>query len=313
MQAAPLYPKPSAFLELGKPRLTVLVVLSTMSSYALAPYPGLSFNTLAWLTMGTALCSISANAFNQSMEPMLDCQMARTRSRPIPRGAIRPEYAWLFATLTGIAGTSMSFLVNPTVGWLGLGNIVLYMGIYTPLKRISIVNTWVGSLVGAIPPLMGWAACSGGDLLSHPGGLITAAMLFAWQFPHFNAFSTMVKDDYKKCGYQMMAWKNPALNARVSLRYALAFLPLSYAYISTGLVGPWYAVPATGTNMFLIARAWKFYRNRNYQNARSLFFASLLHLPLLFTLTLACHMIKVWNDSDSKNPVLGSEEDTLKY
>ncbi|WBW73885.1 protoheme IX farnesyltransferase [Schizosaccharomyces osmophilus] len=308
IQSAPRFPKPSALLELGKPRLTILVVLTTMSSYALAPYPGLSFGTLVWLTMGTALCSVSANAFNQCMEPTLDCQMARTRGRPIPRGAVRPEYGWLFASTTGILGSSMSFLVNPTVGWLGLANIVLYMGVYTPLKRISILNTWVGSIVGALPPLMGWAACSGGDL-SHAGAFFTAAILFAWQFPHFNAFSTMVADDYKRCGYQMASWKRPALNARVALRYSLLFLPLSYGFVWSGIVNPSYMVGASAANLYLIAKAWQFYRNPYKTNARSLFFASLLHLPLIFILTLGSHMFKVWKDSERIEPDNSSSGD----
>ncbi|EEB08045.1 protoheme I Xfarnesyltransferase [Schizosaccharomyces japonicus yFS275] len=295
-QNAPAVPKLSTLIELGKPRLTALVVLTAMSAYALAPFPGLSLSHLLLLAGGTTLCSLSANSYNQCMEPLLDYQMARTHNRPIPRGAVRPEHGWLFATGAGMLGTIMNYSVNSTVAWLGVLNIAIYMGLYTPLKRVSILNTWVGSIVGAVPPLMGWAACSNGDLFTHPSGILTAAIMYAWQFPHFNSLSAMVREDYKTCGYRMMSWTNPPLNARVALRYTVLCLPLSLAYISCGIVDPWYAIAAIWVNIVFTRKAWTFYRNPSNPNARKLFFGSLMYLPTIFIVTLVAHIMKEMND-----------------
>jgi protoheme IX farnesyltransferase len=155
----------------------VLVVLSAMASYALYPVPAflspaagladidapsLSPLTLLFLTTGTTLCSASANALNMLYEPSTDALMSRTRARPLVRKLVSTRAAVLFAV--GAAATGIAALwagVNPTVAGLGAANIVLYAGVYTPLKRISWLNTWVGAVVGGIPPLMGWAAAAG--------------------------------------------------------------------------------------------------------------------------------------------------------
>ncbi|KAM9887669.1 hypothetical protein OXX69_013267, partial [Metschnikowia pulcherrima] len=150
--------------------------------------------------------------------------MSRTSTRPVVTGKVSPKQAFLFASSTGILGTLVLYAgVNTTVALLGLLNIGLYGWIYTSLKRYSIVNTWVGAIVGAIPPLMGWAASTS---LTHPGGWCLAALLYAWQFPHFNALSHNVADQYKGAGYVMTAAENPKLNARVALRYSILMLPI---------------------------------------------------------------------------------------
>src|SRR5437762_7201800 len=213
------------YMELGKPRLSVLIVLSTMSAYALAPYPA-SLPTLLFLSTGTYLCSAGANTFNMIAEPEFDGMMSRTRNRPLVRNALTPVQARAFGLATSITGIGILSAINPVVAILGAGNILLYAGIYTPLKRITILNTWVGAIVGGIPPLMGWAACSpDGSLISHPGGLLLAGLLYAWQFPHFNALAYTMRHDYARAGYKMMPVTNPELNTRVALRYSIACIP----------------------------------------------------------------------------------------
>ncbi|KAJ4154486.1 Protoheme IX farnesyltransferase, mitochondrial [Fusarium falciforme] len=163
-------------------------------------------------------------------EPATDAKMARTRNRPLVRRLISKRSAMLFGVLSGAVGVgALYFGVNPTVSGLGLANIVLYAGAYTPLKAATAFNTWIGAVVGSIPPLMGWAAAAGEaatkddswrELLfandgSSIGGWVIAGLLFAWQFPHFMGLSWPIREEYKSAGLRMLVWTNPARNARV--------------------------------------------------------------------------------------------------
>jgi protoheme IX farnesyltransferase len=155
------------YSQLAKTRLTFLVVLTAMSGVALSPLP-VSIPVLLSTALGTTLCSAAANTFNQISEVPFDAQMARTRGRPLVRKAISPLHAACFGVATGVSGPALLLAyTNPLTALLGLGNIVLYSGVYTALKRRHAVNTWVGAVVGGIPPLMGWAAC-GGSLFPSP-------------------------------------------------------------------------------------------------------------------------------------------------
>ncbi|KAK3321847.1 UbiA prenyltransferase family-domain-containing protein [Apodospora peruviana] len=308
--------KLSAFLSLSKPRLTVLVVLSAMVPYALYPVPAflsssalvdaapsLSPLTLLFLTTGTTLCSAAANALNMLYEPDTDSKMSRTRTRPLVRKLLTTRAAVLFAVGCGVAGTAALYLgVNPTVSFLGAANIALYAGAYTPLKRISAVNTWVGAIVGGIPPLMGWAAAAGEsatadggwrELLfavdgSSLGGWLFAGLLFAWQFPHFMPLSWGIREEYKAAGLRMLCWVNPARNARVALRYSLVFVPLCVGLCAAGVTEWSFAVTSAPVNLWLISEAVKFWRFEGHKgSARGLFWASVWHLPVVMVLALA--------------------------
>ena len=308
--------KLSALLSLSKPRLTVLVVLSAMVPYALYPVPAflsstaldpaiapsLSPLTLLFLTTGTTLCSASANALNMLYEPDTDGKMSRTRTRPLVRRLLTTRAAVLFAVACGAAGTAALYLgVNPTVAFLGAANIALYAGAYTPLKRLSAVNTWVGAIVGGIPPLMGWAAAAGEsatadgtwrELLfasdgSSAGGWLFAALLFAWQFPHFMPLSWGVRDEYKAAGLRMLCWVDPARNARVALRYSLAFFPLCVGLCVVGITEWSFAATSVPVNAWLVREAVKFWRHEGHKgSAKGLFWASIWHLPVVMVLAL---------------------------
>lgn len=304
-----LYP----YLALSKPRLTVLVVLSAMAPYALYPTdpllatttaPTLSALTLTFLTIGTTLSSASANAFNMYLEPEHDRKMSRTRNRPLVRGLIKPAQALAFAVGTGILGTTaLYFGVNPTVAALGAANIVLYAAVYTPMKRLSVVNTWVGAIVGGIPPLMGWAAAAGAgsvegagvwENLAHPGGWLLAGLLFAWQFPHFNSLSWTIREEYRAAGYQMMAWKYPKLNGRVALRYSLLFFPICVGLWMAGVVDAGFVVDSSVVNGWLVREAWRFYKKGGEGGtAKRLFWASVWHLPVVMGLAMV-HKAGLW-------------------
>jgi len=305
----------STLLELGKPRLSALIVLSTMSTYAISPFPG-SLPTLLFLASGTYLCCNSANTFNMMAEPHYDGLMSRTRNRPLVRKAVTQTQAAIFGILTGVSGLSILAIgVNPTVAILGASNIILYAAIYTPLKRTTILNTWVGAVVGGIPPLMGWAACSPeASLLSHPGGLLLAGLLYAWQFPHFNSLAYTMRNDYARAGYKMMSVTHPDLNARVALRYSIAIVPLCWGLVACGLVDQWYLLDSTIVNGWVVWRAWQFWKDGGEGGrARKLFFAGLIQLPAVLVLAML-HKVGLWDwiweteDEDVDNAGKSKEE-----
>ncbi|MBE7181449.1 MAG: protoheme IX farnesyltransferase, partial [Terriglobus roseus] len=181
-------------------------------------------------------------------------------------------------------------------------------GVYTPMKRISVINTWVGALVGAIPPLMGWTAAAGQyaadgtwrELLftdQATGGWLLAALLFAWQFPHFNALSHTIRHEYANAGYRMLCSVNPARNARVALRYSLLMFPICFGLAACGIVGGGSAtapttilwtVGSSAVNGWVCMRAVSFWRWQGEKgSARGLFWASVWHLPILLVLAMA--------------------------
>ncbi|KAF9186953.1 Protoheme IX farnesyltransferase, mitochondrial [Haplosporangium sp. Z 767] len=271
------------YMDLSKARLGALVTLTTMSGYAMTT-AATSLPTLFSLTVGTALCITSANAYNQFVEPPYDAQMSRTRNRVLVRKAVSPLHAWSFATATGLAGVGLlAAAVNPLTAALGAANLVLYAGVYTPMKRMSIANTWVGSIVGAIPPMMGWVACTNS---LDPEAWLLGALLFAWQFPHFNSLAWNLRADYSKAGYRMMAVTNPKLNARVSLRYTLALIPLVTLAPYLDMTSWWFAVDGNIVNAVMLAGAANFWRKRDDKSARQLFFGSLIYLPVVLALMM---------------------------
>ncbi|KAJ2714776.1 Protoheme IX farnesyltransferase, mitochondrial [Coemansia spiralis] len=275
---------PKVYGDLAKDKLTAFVVLTAMAGYAVAPGAA-QVGPLLWTAAGTALCSASANSFNQWIEAPYDAQMGRTRNRPLARHAVSPVHALAFGVTAGVAGTAaLALCVNPLTAGLGVANIVLYAGAYTAMKRVWIGNTWVGAVVGAIPPLMGWAAAAGS---LGPGAWVLAGIMFAWQFPHFNSLSYTLRADYSKAGYRMMSVTHPRLNARVSLRYAVLMFPLCALLPALGITDAWFLVDSACVNAYMAYCAYAFWRHPDPKRSRSLFFSSIVHLPLLLILVMA--------------------------
>ena len=303
----------AAYLSLAKPRLTFLVVLTTAAAYSMHPVPALLLSTsttvapalsgvtLAFLASGTALTSACANALNMWMEPRYDALMTRTRNRPIVRGLVSPSGALAFAAGTGTLGTAALYAgVDPVVAALGAGCALLYAGVYTPLKRVHPINTWVGAVVGAIPPLMGWAAAAAqiGSLrgdgaasvlpLMGPdaaGGWALAALLFFWQIPHFAALSWPVRGEYAAAGYRMLVSSNPRLDAWLALACSLA-LPACVAELwAADVIESWALVAMMPANAWIVFRSWGMVAKAGAKgSARSLFWASVWYLPVVLVL-----------------------------
>lgn len=267
------------YLQLSKSRLTSLVVMTAMAGFAFNPVSG-TLTSFAALSAGTFLCSAAANACNQVMEAPFDAQMDRCKQRVMVRHLVSPLHCLTFSATSAVLGTSMLYYcVNPLTAALGLANIVLYAGVYTTMKRYTIANTWVGSIVGAIPPAMGWAAASG---TLDSGALALCALIYFWQFPHFNSLSFNVRQDYCRAGYNMMSVTDVALNARVSLRNTAALIPLCMAIPFTGISHCSFSFYSVVVNTYFTYLAWNFYKSPNKQTARELFRFSLVYLPILF-------------------------------
>ncbi|KAJ7089313.1 UbiA prenyltransferase family-domain-containing protein [Mycena belliarum] len=300
------------YAQLSKSRLSLLVVLTAMSGVALSPLHA-TVPTLLSTAIGTALCSASANTLNQLQEIPFDAQMARTRMRPLVRRAITPLHAAGFALATGISGPLVLWtMVNPTTALLGASNIALYAGLYTWMKRKSIYNTWVGAVVGALPPLMGWTAC-GGQLFLSPSypvhlflppflssvpvdtALIDNALapvaffmlLFSWQLPHFNGLAHLVRASYAQAGYQMLAVLSPRKNALVSLRHAALLVPICSVLIPLSGLTTWtFALTSLVPNAIYAQAAWQFWRVGGEKEARLVFRHSLWYLPVIMALMM---------------------------
>jgi heme o synthase len=305
---------PKLYTQLSKFRLTSLVVLTSMAGVAISPLPA-SVPTLLATAVGTALCSASANTFNQLQEVPFDAQMVRTRMRPLVRKCISSFHATGFAVVTGVLGPILLYtVVNPTTAVLGFTNIALYAGVYTRMKRKTIWNTWVGAVVGAIPPLMGWTACGGKllpsttytpecflpsflldatvsidpSLIDNPlGPLALFILLFSWQFPHFNALSHLYRGSYAQAGYKMLSVLSPAKNALVSLRHAIILIPTcSILFPLSGLTTWTFAATSLIPGSVLLHAAWRMWRTGSEKDARSLFQHSLWHLPAILGLMM---------------------------
>jgi len=299
--------------------------LTSMAGVAISPLPA-SVPTLLATAVGTALCSASANTLNQLQEVPFDAQMVRTRMRPLVRKAISSLHATGFAVATGTVGSVLLYtVVNPTTAALGLANIALYAGAYTWMKRRTIWNTWVGAVVGAIPPLMGWTACGGKllpstaytpesflpSLLSDPtvssvapslvdnplGPLALFMLLFSWQFPHFNALSHLYRGSYAQAGYKMLSVLSPAKNTLVSLRHAIILIPTcSILFPLSGLTTWAFAATSLIPGSVLLRAAWRMWRTGSEKDARSLFQHSLWHLPAILGLMMIHKNGVEWGD-----------------
>ncbi|KAI9440106.1 protoheme IX farnesyltransferase [Lactarius indigo] len=298
------------YAQLSKSRLSAFNVLVAMSGVALSPLPT-TVPVLLSTALGTALCSASANTLNQLQEVPYDAQMARTRGRPLVRCAVSPAHAAAFAAATGLAGPALLWtMCNPTTAFLGAANIALYAGPYTWMKRRSVWNTWVGAVVGAVPPLMGWAAV-GGTLVpsaahplavSLPPFLLTTtvpvlenplapwalfALMFSWQFPHFNALAQFVRGAYAQSGYQMLAVLDARKNRLVALRHVLLLTGICSALVPLSGLTTWtFALTSLVPNAIWVRAAWQFNKFGSDAHARKVFMHSLWWLPVVLGLMI---------------------------
>lgn len=276
--------KIKSYAELSKFRLSSMVVLTSGAGFVCAGLP-LDYGTMAAVCTGTMLCAASAGTFNQLFEREQDSRMKRTLTRPLPSGNVTPTEAAVWGTGAGVAGTALLLAgTNPVVAALGLANIGLYAGAYTYSKRFTELNTWIGAIVGAIPPVMGWAAATGGQLIA-PEPAALAALLFLWQFPHFFALSYLHREDYARGNFAMVAVNDPhgIRSANLILQYSAYLTVLPIACSMGGVTSYMFALEGTAANMYLLYLAQKFRSDRTNAGARRIFLCSLWYLPVLLT------------------------------
>jgi protoheme IX farnesyltransferase len=284
--AIPLRTRLNAYLVLSKARLSLMVVITTLLGFVL----GSAGHRLDWATLtatlvGTTLAAFGANSFNQWLEADRDRRMRRTQSRPLPAGLLRENEAGAFAAACSIGGPLiLLWFVNLTTGLLGLGTVALYTLVYTPMKVRSVGNTFVGAIVGAIPPVMGWVAAGGPLLAAEPA--LLAALLFAWQMPHFLALAWLYREDYQRGGFRMLPCVDATgvWTAWTSTVYAVALLPITLGLWIIGACGVWYAIGSSLATLLLIALGIRLVRSRTNLNAKRLFLASIAYLPFVLLL-----------------------------
>ncbi|CAM9095034.1 unnamed protein product [Laminaria digitata] len=272
------------YSQLSKYRLSALVMATTSAGYLAAGGP-VDAVSLSCACLGTMLASSSANTFNQVIETSNDSRMKRTRNRPLPSGRISRPHALGWGVASGTAGVAvLAAGSNPLTAALGAANLFLYVGPYTLSKTRSELNTWIGSVVGAVPPLMGWAAATGGVVAVEP--LLLATYLFVWQFPHFFSLAWLHREDYARGGFKMVPCADPTGSRTASLvmRYSWYLMPIPIAAAALDATSWMFAVEGTAFNAYLLYHAYRFREDKSNGNARDVFKASLWHLPAVLAL-----------------------------
>ena len=282
----PAKSKVSAFIELTKPRITILILISTALGYYLAESEMINYLNFFYTILGTAILSGGAGTINHCIEKDLDMLMDRTKSRPIPAGLISIKTALSFGLAQSIIGFAILWvLVNQLTAILGLATIVLYLFVYTPLKKITWLNTTIGAIPGAMPALGGWAASA--NQLS-PNAWILFAILFLWQHPHFYAIAIMCKDDYERAGFKMLPViekENHRTNRQI-IWHAFLLIPVSLYFVVTGALGIFYFWGALLLGIVYLASGIPLLKESSIKNAKLLLRTSVVYLPLLLIIIL---------------------------
>jgi heme o synthase len=269
------------FNELVKSRLNLLVILTTLFGFHIASRGRIDWPLLAFTLIGTALTAAGASVFNQLSERALDAKMPRTAGRPLVTGAWSPRSAIALGSGVSLVGVLLlAAFVNPLTAALGLSTLLLYVFVYTPLKRLTVRNTLVGAVPGAIPPLMGYAAVAGRIDVA---AATLFAILFAWQMPHFYAIAIMYRDDYARAGFRMLPVGDAGL---LKTRFAIATWCAALLLISVvprvlGIAGDGYLAAAVLLGTLFGGCSLQLASTGTRRDARLVFFASIAYLPLL--------------------------------
>jgi protoheme IX farnesyltransferase len=274
----------SDYLELTKPRVTLMVLITMLFGFYLGSRGEMDWILLAHALIGTALVAGGTSALNQYLERDIDAKMLRTKNRPLPAGRLQPHEALAFSVTISIAGLAhLLIMVNWLTAFLAAATLISYVFIYTPLKQKNSLSTIVGAIPGALPPLGGWAAARN-DLSIE--GWILFAILFIWQLPHFLAIAWLYREDYRRGGLPMLTVVDPEGDSagRQIISNCLALLPVSLLPTIVGMAGKFYFVGALALSLFFLGCGVAVMRHRSNATVRRLLRASLLYLPMLLAL-----------------------------
>lgn len=273
------------YIELTKPKIAVLALITVSLGFALsAAESGLHANW--WGLLGNAMLGIglvasSSSAWNQLIEQRIDGRMLRTCRRPLPAGRLARWEVAAFGTITAVVGLVwLACFVNSLTCGLAALTLVLYAGVYTPLKRYTVLNTVVGAIPGALPPVLGWTAAGGG---LDAGAFALFAILFLWQFPHFMAIAWLYRQDYADAGLKMIPVNDPTglKTGLTAIGYSLALVPVSWLPAQWGMAGVGYGGAATILGIWYFVASVQFLRLKTVPAARRLLWTSLIYLPAL--------------------------------
>jgi protoheme IX farnesyltransferase len=274
----------AAFVELCKPRIATLVLVATAVGFCMAPPPaigGAFLGLLAFTLVGTGLVACGANSLNQLIEAAHDARMERTRNRPIPTGRLTRTEVLVFGLVTGVAGVVLLALTtNVLAAAVAAATFVSYVGVYTPLKRVTSYSVFVGAVPGALPPVIGWAAAEGAISLT---AVLLFAIVFFWQLPHFLAIAWLYREDYARAGYPVV----PVVDTDGTrtdfemITHSVALLFASLLPVIHGVAGATYAGAAVLMGLGFLACGAMFLRIRTPMAARCHLLASIVYLPLL--------------------------------
>ena len=263
------------------------MLVTAAAGFVVAPIELVDWSKLGWMVIGTGLCAASAAMLNQLIEARSDSLMTRTQARPMPQRRFPPALVFAAALVVAYAGGSV---LIASAGWLpaalAAGNVLIYAAVYTPLKRWTTLNTLVGAVCGAIPPMVGWSAATGA---LGAGAWILGGILFVWQLPHFLALAWMYREDYARGGFEMLSVRDldGRVTAQVALLTSLTLVPLSLSAVIYGVAGWWYAGTALALGAWMSVESARFLLARTDQRARRLFLASIAFLPLLLIAMVA--------------------------
>ncbi len=275
------------YVELTKPRVALLVLFTVAVGGLLAGRGMPDWDLLLHTVLGTALVAGGASALNQLLERQSDALMRRTENRPLPAGRLQAAQVWLFGLALGLGGLAyLAIMVRQplTVAIAGF-TFVAYVFLYTPLKRLTTLNTLVGAVPGALPPVIGWTALGGG---LDAGAWMLLLILFLWQVPHFLAIAWIYRADYGRAGLCMLPVVDDTgrSTGRQMLVYCLALVPVSLLPVLYQRAGALYAGGAVVLGLFFCLSALRFVQETSSAQARRVLQASLIYLPALLALLM---------------------------
>jgi protoheme IX farnesyltransferase len=283
------------FLELTKPRIGVMVLFTVAAGALLAARMPFDVMQLVHALIGTALVAAGASALNQWLERGSDALMRRTENRPLPAGRLSSAEVLVFGSALSAGGLAYMavLMAQPLAAAVTAVTLLSYVFVYTPLKRKTTLNTLVGAVPGALPPVIGWTALTGTlDSLA----VVLFLIVFLWQVPHFLAIAWMYREDYARAGLKMLPAidTDGAATARQMLLYSLALIPVSLLPVWLHDAGAMYGFGALGLGVFFLRAAWGFALVPSQAKARKVLHASLVYLPSVLALLLVERWIRYW-------------------
>ena len=276
----------SAYSELSKPRILTLILVTTALGFFLGGKGIHSWPLLILTLVGAAGVAAGASALNQYLEKDADSKMQRTKNRPLPTGFIAPAHALSYGIILVLLGVCfLWWKVNLLTAFLSLLTAFLYVLVYTPMKRLTWLNTSMGAIAGAIPPMGGWAAATGELGI---GAWVLFLLLFVWQHPHFYSIAWIFKDDYARAGFQMLPVieKDGKRTFRQINVYSLFLIPIALLPTMIGMAGKIYFSGALAASLVLFSVGFGLSRTKSSQDARRLLRTSVIYLPFLFFLII---------------------------